>query len=212
MASTHSVAKEEKRTTVSRIFLAKISPKYGLDPTRLICRRSIAKGMSRRNYNAFLVRFETSKTCKIRTTNLDQNFWHSWGRHFLRTECSYVESCKLQVGWFWVHTSLLFLKTWHDRTYIAFFRMPTVLWIQRLVPICIWVLISEHHGTHRSKVYQDNKNHFPHANYSPRQSCPTLCDTFNSITSPLQTLLIGIKLKPDVSHYAALAILQGNRG
>lgn len=129
------------------------------------------------NYNRLLLRFETSNSSKIHTSNLNQNFWHSWGWHFLCTKCPYVESCKLQVGWFRVHTSQRFLKTWHDTTSIASFHITKFKGCLNATFIQ-WVFVREDHGTKRSKVHQDKKNHVPRrSNRSPRQSCPTLYNT-----------------------------------
>lgn len=129
------------------------------------------------NYNRLLLRFETSNSSKIHTSNLNQNFWHSWGWHFLCTKCPYVESCKLQIGWSRVHTSQRFLKTWHDTTSIASFHITKFKGCLNATFIQ-WVFVREDHGTKRSKVHQDKKNHVPRrSNRSPRQSCPTLYNT-----------------------------------
>ena len=180
ISSTQTVhIKDKNRTVVSRSFsqrrFRQNTDHGSTQVARFAVSRNTAKDMC--NYNRLLLRFETSNSSKIHTSNLNQNFWHSWGWHFLCTKCPYVESCKLQVGWFRVHTSQRFLKTWHDTTSIASFHVTKFKGCLNATFIQ-WVFVREDHGTKRSKVHQDKKNHVPRrSNRSPRQSCPTLYNT-----------------------------------
>ena len=194
MSSTHTVASEKKPYIVSRSFAQRRFRQNTNHGSTQVARFSVE---TQQKVCATIIYFswdfnEMSHSSQIRrTTNLNQNFWHSWGRHFLRTKCPYVESCKLQVGWFRLHTSQRFLKTRHDSTYIASFHITkrkgclTVAFIR-------WVCVCEHHGTQRRKVYQENKNHLLHSNSSPRQSCPTVYNTLNLLRVPCRLFWLAV--------------------